>query len=65
MKGRSTELAQLDAVLRDMREPGAGRGRLVLVSGEPGIGKTALAREFLRRVGSGDRALPSRHGRCA
>jgi DNA-binding CsgD family transcriptional regulator len=40
---RSSELAALEASLAKAR---AGRGSLVLVSGEAGIGKTALARAF-------------------
>jgi predicted ATPase len=40
---RSGELAALEASLAKARD---GRGSLVLVSGEAGIGKTALARAF-------------------
>ncbi len=36
---RDSELARIDAALDDAL---AGRGRLLLISGEPGIGKTAL-----------------------
>src|SRR5881394_468492 len=43
--GRSHELAVLSAALRQAT---AGDGRLALVSGEPGIGKTELARAFAR-----------------
>jgi hypothetical protein len=43
--GRSRELAELSAALRQAI---AGDGRLALVSGEPGIGKTELARAFAR-----------------
>jgi len=44
--GRKVELAELTAVL----EHGlGGRGRLVLLVGEPGIGKTHLASEFAVR----------------
>src|SRR4051812_3739778 len=45
--GREHELAQLDAALARAL---AGRGRLVVLTGEPGIGKTALAREFVERA---------------
>jgi hypothetical protein len=41
--GRSHELAVLRAAFR---EAAAGDGRLVLVAGEPGIGKTELVRAF-------------------
>lgn len=41
--GRERELAQLDAALEGAL---AGRGELVLLTGEPGIGKTAIARAF-------------------
>jgi tetratricopeptide (TPR) repeat protein len=41
--GRAAELAELRAALDDAA---AGRGRLFLISGEPGIGKTRLADEF-------------------
>jgi hypothetical protein len=45
--GREHALAELEDVLR---EAAAGRGRLVLVTGEPGIGKTRLAEELVRRA---------------
>ena len=45
--GREVELNQLAEAWNAAREGGA---RLVLVTGEPGIGKTRLAQEFGRRV---------------
>jgi class 3 adenylate cyclase len=50
--GRDAELAQLDTALDAAL---GGQGRLVLVAGEPGIGKTRLLQEFAaaaRRVGA-------------
>ncbi|HEV7807073.1 MAG TPA: AAA family ATPase [Solirubrobacteraceae bacterium] len=47
--GRERELAQLDAALTDAF---ARRGGLVVVTGEPGIGKTALARAFVEHAGT-------------
>ncbi len=45
--GRGRELAQLETALELAL---AGRGGLVLLTGEPGIGKTALAREFVEHA---------------
>ena len=45
--GRTGELDRLRARLEEAR---GGRGGLVLVVGEPGIGKTRLARELARRA---------------
>ncbi|MGH8906256.1 MAG: BTAD domain-containing putative transcriptional regulator [Egibacteraceae bacterium] len=41
--GRDVEVARLWGALADVR---AGQGRLVLVGGEPGIGKTSIARNL-------------------
>ncbi|MDX6678532.1 MAG: eukaryotic-like serine/threonine-protein kinase, partial [Solirubrobacteraceae bacterium] len=46
--GRGRELEQLDAALSDAI---ARRGGVVVVTGEPGIGKTALARAFVEHAG--------------
>ena len=48
--GRSHELAVLSAALR---QAATGDARLALVSGEPGIGKTELARAFARAAAAG------------
>ncbi len=47
--GRDAELAELRHALE---QAGAGRGRLYLVSGEPGIGKTRLADETSQIAGA-------------
>jgi len=52
--GRDGELSNLRAVLADAR---AGRGRLVLLAGEPGIGKTRLAEELARHADAAGTAL--------
>jgi DNA-binding winged helix-turn-helix (wHTH) protein len=56
--GRDRELERLEASLERAR---AGRGGLVLLAGEPGIGKTRLARELVSRaLGGGALALLAR-----
>jgi hypothetical protein len=45
--GRRDQLLVLDDALRDAR---SGTGRVVLMSGEPGIGKTRLAEEAVHRA---------------
>src|SRR5713101_9846149 len=57
--GRERELTELRAGLDDVS---AGHGRLFLLSGEPGIGKTRLAEE-LSRDGSA-RGMRVVWGRC-
>jgi predicted ATPase/DNA-binding SARP family transcriptional activator len=57
--GRASELETLRAALGDAV---AGRGRVVLISGEPGIGKSRLADELIGHArGQGARVLV---GRC-
>ncbi|HYU58420.1 MAG TPA: AAA family ATPase, partial [Actinomycetota bacterium] len=57
--GRESELAELEAALGDAVE---GRGRLVLISGEPGIGKSRLAAELVRQAQA--RGIVVLSGRC-
>ena len=49
LEGRTSDLALLDEALTNAA---AGRGRMVLLAGEPGIGKTRLAEEFVARATS-------------
>jgi len=56
--GRDAELELLDARLRSAL---AGQGSIVLVTGEPGIGKSALGRELAARAaGAGLRVASAR-----
>jgi ATP/maltotriose-dependent transcriptional regulator MalT len=57
--GRADELALLE---RCLTAAGHGRGALVLISGEAGIGKTALAQAALARAWAGGAAVAV--GRC-
>ena len=57
--GRAAELSELVAGLDDAF---AGRGRLFLLVGEPGIGKTRLAEELMARAA--DRGARVLVGRC-
>jgi DNA-binding SARP family transcriptional activator len=58
--GRRQELAELHAAFEATRTD--RRCRLLIVAGEPGIGKTRLAREFLGEVADQAKVLV---GRCA
>ncbi len=58
--GRERELALLRATLDELP---AGRGRLILLEGEPGIGKTQLASEIA--VSAGERGILVLWGRCS
>jgi class 3 adenylate cyclase/tetratricopeptide (TPR) repeat protein len=61
--GRADALAALDAALRDAT---AGRGCVVVVTGEPGLGKTRLVEEFHKRVAAAQGRPPLwLEGRCA
>ena len=41
-----------------------GERQIVFITGEPGIGKTALAEEFQRQVAVGERSVHIAHGQC-
>jgi tetratricopeptide (TPR) repeat protein len=57
--GRARELAELRRALADAA---GGRGRLVVLAGEPGIGKTSLA--DAATLIAGERGFTVRWGRC-
>ncbi len=49
--------AQLADLHRAVAEAAAGRGRIVLVTGEAGIGKTSLVEQFAEETGERARVL--------
>jgi DNA-binding winged helix-turn-helix (wHTH) protein len=52
-------------VLRETRQRAlSGERQIVFITGEPGIGKTALAEEFQRRVAVSERSVRIVHGQC-
>jgi serine/threonine protein kinase/tetratricopeptide (TPR) repeat protein len=59
--GRGKELARLEGLLQQTLD---GSGRVVFISGEPGIGKTSLSDEFLRRARALFPGLSIARGRC-
>ncbi|HEV2802795.1 MAG TPA: protein kinase [Pyrinomonadaceae bacterium] len=59
--GRESELGKLDDALRQTI---GGSGRVVFVTGEPGIGKTSLVDEFIRRSRRKYSGLLFSRGRC-
>ncbi len=59
--GRDLELSRLDGLLQQAID---GSGRVVFISGEPGIGKTSLSDEFLRRARVRFPGLSVSRGRC-
>ncbi|MCM3905857.1 MAG: protein kinase [Pyrinomonadaceae bacterium] len=59
--GRGPELSKLEGFLQQAID---GSGRVVFISGEPGIGKTSLSDEFLRRARARFPGLSISRGRC-
>jgi tetratricopeptide (TPR) repeat protein len=59
--GRGPELETLEGYLQEAID---GTGRLVFITGEPGIGKTSLSDEFLRRARTRYPGLLVSRGRC-
>ena len=62
--GREGELARLERALRDAR---SGRPRVVLITGEPGAGKSRLCDEFVARSPAWRSTMPARSptGACS
>lgn len=59
--GRASEIKELEGSLRRTIE---GTGRVVFITGEPGIGKSSLVGEFLRRARRNSPGLLMTRGRC-
>jgi predicted ATPase/serine/threonine protein kinase len=59
--GRAAELEELRVALRRLHN---GVGDSILIAGEPGIGKTALARAFLKEAWGNDQRTVVLAGRC-
>jgi predicted ATPase len=60
--GRQEERAALRA---GFESAAAGRGLLVCVTGEPGLGKTTLVEDFLNELAAGGRLCSVARGRCS
>ncbi len=59
--GRESEIKKLDGLLQQVID---GTGRCVFITGEPGIGKTSLSDEFLRRARKLQNTSLISRGRC-
>jgi len=60
--GRQKERAELSTAFETVA---SGRGLLVCVAGEPGIGKTTLVQDFLSDLQATDKSLSLAIGRCS
>ena len=54
-----------DALWAAFEDAAAGRGRLICVTGEPGIGKTTLVEEFIRDLTDRGRPYCTARGQCS
>ena len=59
--GRERELAALEDLFREVR---GGRGQIVFIAGEAGIGKSRLLLEFRRRLEAASDPITWLEGRC-
>src|SRR6201988_5138085 len=59
--GREPEMKKLDGLLQQVIK---GTGRIVFITGEPGIGKTSISDEFLRHARKHRLGLLISRGRC-
>ncbi len=57
--------AELDLLLHEFDRAQRGRGRLVVVSGEAGVGKTTLVETFVRQIEESGEAVRIGRGRCS
>lgn len=62
--GRATELTQLNRVFQEIRDGKSGRGRLVTLAGETGVGKSALGWSFVESVRATDARTITLSSRC-
>src|SRR5262249_51752293 len=60
--GRKQELA---ALRTGVEEAATGRGSLLCVTGEPGLGKTTLVESFLEELAASDPSWGLARGRCS
>ena len=60
--GREKEMAELESGFEHAL---SGRGHLLCVAGEPGIGKTTLVEDFLAQLRAGNRNCVIARGRCS
>src|SRR5262249_37370415 len=62
MVGRQEELA---ALRTGFEQAVSGRGLLMCITGEPGLGKTTLVESFLEELTAGDKTWSLARGRCS